>query len=143
MQLIKFSLNLDKVQLEIENQHVTIDQGLSLIELKSIKHPMLDALALKNMIELIEEKPEHIKLDDKVQKVAHTSDPYFRQLSTLLFNGETIINRVKLEHALNEFIEHIEYYVEKAESDLKPFAYFIFLREMMHYLNVVEVRFGN
>ena len=50
------------------------------------------------------------------------------------------IDQIKLEHAFNEFIEHTEYYVNKVGDDkIHLFIYFVFIREMMHHLNIIEI----
>lgn len=140
MELIKFSLALDAIQFEINGQNFDIATGLGFIESKAIRHQRLDTLALENMIYVIEEILEQLKLDHNIPRVAQTSDVYMQQLSQLFFNGETVIDRIKLEHAFNEFIEHIEYYAQQAGADdFYVFVYFLFVREMMHHLNVVEI----
>ncbi|MDE2422140.1 MAG: hypothetical protein KGO49_13290 [Gammaproteobacteria bacterium] len=140
MDYIAFSLDDEAVVFEIAGQTFKIEQGLKFVELQSIRYKRLDALALEKMIYAIEEILEQLKLDYKIQRVAETADVYMQQLSQLFFNNDKVINRAKLEHAFNEFVEHIEYYVQKSGSEnFYLFAYFVFVREVMHHLNVVEI----
>jgi hypothetical protein len=145
MELMQFSLTLDAIRVEMKNeQSFEIAKGLDFIELQSVRYRRLDALSLENMIEVIEEILEQFKLDHKIQRIAKTSDAYMQQISQLFFNGEAVIDRIKLEHAFNEFVEHIEYYVRQVDSEhFYVFVYFVFIREMMHHLNVVEISFKN
>ncbi|OTG73760.1 hypothetical protein B9T26_08370 [Acinetobacter sp. ANC 4169] len=142
---MQFSLTLDAIRVEMKNeQSFEIAKGLDFIELQSVRYRRLDALSLENMIEVIEEILEQFKLDHKIQRIAKTSDAYMQQISQLFFNGEAVIDRIKLEHAFNEFVEHIKYYVRQVDSEhFYVFVYFVFIREMMHHLNVVEISFKN
>lgn len=136
---IKFSLNLDSFQIEIGERRIEIAKGLSFIASQSIRFGRLDALAIENMIYVIEEILEQLKLGYHTQRTAQTSDELMRQLSALFFNHAAVIDRMLLEHAFNEFTERLEYYTAKAEPDLTLLAYFVFIREMMHHLNVVKI----
>lgn len=143
MQSFIFSLGMETVQFKMDVQTIGIDKGLGFIESQSVRHQRLDALAIENMIEVIEEILEQLKLDYKTQRIAQTSDAYLEQLSHLFFQDARVIDRIKLEHAFNEFVERMEYYAEQAGFDFKLFAYFVFVREMMHHLNVVEIKLLN
>ncbi|CAM4080856.1 hypothetical protein [Acinetobacter pragensis] len=80
---IRFSLNLDSFQIEIGEQRFEIAKGLSFIASQSIRFGRLDALAIENMIYVIEEILEQLKLDYHTQRTAQTSDELMRQLSAL------------------------------------------------------------
>lgn len=142
MQRLKFSLDAQSVHFEFHQQNLNIEKGLGFIVSKSILYQRLDALALENMIYVIEEILEQLKLDYKSQRIVHTSDLYMYQLVELFFYHEHVITRAMLEHAFNEFVQRIEYYVQKANSsDFYIFAYFVFVREMMHHLNIIKIEF--
>ncbi|CAB1216060.1 hypothetical protein [Acinetobacter bouvetii] len=143
MQSFIFSLGIETVQFKMDVQTIEIDKGLGFIESQSVRNQRLDALAIENMIEVIEEILEQLKLDYKTQRIAQISDAYLQQLSHLFFQNARVIDRIKLEHAFNEFVERMEYYAEQAGFDFKLFAYFVFVREMMHHLNVVEIKLLN
>lgn len=143
MEKIQFSLGRAAVQFNVNGQSFKVAKGLNDIESESIQYKKLDALALENLIYRVEEILEQLKLDYKIQRVADTSDEFMQQLLEQFFNNETLIDRIKLEHAFNEFVEHTEYYVQQHSSEhFYLFVYFIFIREMMHHWNVVEIRVG-
>ena len=143
MEQIQFSLGRDAVQFDVNGQPFKVAKGLNDIQSESIRYKKLDALALENMIDRVEEILEQLKFDYKIQRVANTSDEFKQQLSELFFNNETVIDRINLEHAFNEFVEHTEYYVQQLRSEhFYLFVYFVFIREMMHHWNVVEIRVG-
>lgn len=140
MQDIRYRLNLDFIELDIADQQLKIEKGLKWIQQNSLKHGVLDSLALESIIDHVEELLEQFKLEHSIQRIALTSDPYMLQLSELFFSHDRSIDRIKLEHAFNEFIDNIKYYVQKNDSkDFNVFIYFVFIREMMHHLNVISI----
>ena len=44
--VFKFSLGLDQLSFEMDGQHILLDQGLSYIQSNSMRHRLLDELAL-------------------------------------------------------------------------------------------------
>lgn len=137
---IIFSLGDDKLDFNIDNQHFESSQGLSQIASQIIKYKIINALALENIIYIAEEILESFKLDYHVSRRAETPDQYMHILSDLFFDGRNTISRHELEHAFNEFVERIEYYVQQLNDNIYPLIYFVFVREMMHHLNVDEIR---
>lgn len=139
--MLQFSLSEEILSLQGNDYKIEIGQALNFIQSHSMRRGILNLLAIENMIEVIEEILEQIKIDHKVQRIAVTSDVYMQQLSELFFNHEKEIDRITLEHAFNEFVEHIEYYVQKVTVDhVDVLVYFIFIREMTHHLNVVGIQ---
>ncbi|WP_252383556.1 hypothetical protein [Acinetobacter sp. WCHAc060006] len=122
---------------------IEISQGLNFIIAQSVRFGRIDALAIENMIYVIEELLEQSKLDYHTQRIAHTSDVYMQQLSALFFNDVKRIDRSMLEHAFNEWVERLEYYADRAGNDFKLWAYFVLIREMMHHLNVIEIEIAS
>lgn len=139
--VLKFSLGLDQLSFEMDGQRILLDQGLSFIQSKSMRHGLLDELAIELMIYVIEELLESVQMKYAQPKTAATSDALFQKVLTLFFPDQQQIDRVQLESAFNTFVERREYYVSKVADDgLSSLVYFIVLREMMHHWNVVEIQ---
>lgn len=139
---IKFSLGLEQLIFDIDGQHFQVDKGLGFIQSNSMRHGVLDVLAIELMIYVIEEILESVPIQYAQPKIAISADALFQQVLTLFFPNQHSINRVQLESGFNEFIERREYYVCKvAEQGVFSLVYFVFLREMMHHWNVVGIQF--
>ena len=140
--VIKFSLGLEQLSFDIDGQHFQVDKGLGFIQSNSMRHGVLDVLAIELMIYVIEEILESIPIQYAQAKTAISADALFQQVLTLFFPNQHSIDRVQLESGFNEFIERREYYVCKvAEQGVFSLVYFVFLREMMHHWNVVDIQF--
>ena len=140
--VLKFSLGLDQLSFEMDGQRILLDQGLSFIQSNSMRHEVLDELAIESMIYVIEEILESVPIHYGQPKNAVTSDVLFQKVLTLFFSDQQQLDRVQLESAFNTFVERREYYVSKVtKQGLFSLVYFIFLREMMHHWNVVEIQF--
>ena len=140
--VLKFSLGVDQLSFEIDGQHILLDQGLSYIQSNSMRHGLLDELAIESMIYVIEELLESVQMQYAQPKTAMTSDTLFQRVLALFFPDQQQIDRVQLESAFNTFVERREYYVSQvADDSLSSLIYFIVLREMMHHWNVVEIQF--
>ena len=140
--VLKFSLGLDQLSLEMDGQRILLDQGLSFIQSNSMRHEVLDELAIESMIYVIEEILESVPIHYGQPKNAISADDLFQQVLTLFFQNQHSIDRVQLESGFNAFIERREYYVSKVADDgLSSLVYFIVLREMMHHWNVVDIKF--
>ena len=139
---IKFSLGLEQLSFELDGQYFQIDKGLQFIKSNSMRHGVLDELAIELMIYVIEEILESLPIQYAQPKNAITEDALFQQVLSLFFPNQHNIDRIQLESGFNEFIEHREYYVCKvAEQGVFSLVYFVFLREMMHHWNVVDMKF--
>ncbi|WP_151743963.1 hypothetical protein [Acinetobacter calcoaceticus] len=140
--VLKFSLGLNGLSFDLDNQHIQLEQGLSFINSKSISHGVIDELAIEKMIHFIEEIIESQPLRDlNISGVAVTSDTAMTQLSELFFSAKKQISRIELEHGFNEFIEHLSYYTSQVvPNQLYIFTYFVFVREMMHHLRVEQIQ---
>ena len=139
--VIKFSLGLEQLSFELDGQHFQIDKGLRFIQSNSMRHGVLDELAIELMIYVIEEILESVPIHYGQPKNAISADDLFQQVLTLFFQNQHSIDRVQLESGFNAFIERREYYVSKVADDgLSSLVYFIVLREMMHHWNVVEMK---
>lgn len=138
---LKFSLGLNGLSFDIDNQHIQLEQGLGFIESKSIRHGVIDELAIEKMIYFIEEIIESQPLRNlNISGVAVTSDTAMAQLSELFFSAQKQISRIELEHAFNDFIERLSYYTNQVAPDqFYIFTYFVFVREMMHHLRVDQI----
>ena len=140
--VLKFSFGLDQLAFEMDGQHIQLDQGLSFIQSNSMRHGLLDELAIESMIYVIEELLESVQMNYAQPKTAVTSDGLFQRVLALFFPDQQQLDRVQLESGFNEFIERREYYVCKvAEQGVFSLVYFVFLREMMHHWNVVDIQF--
>ena len=140
--VLKFSLGVDQLSFEMDGQHIQLDQGLSFIQSNSMRHGLLDELAIESMIYVIEELLESVQMKYAQPKTAVTSDGLFQRVLVLFFPDQQKIDRVQLESAFNTFVERREYYVSQvADDSLSSLIYFIVLREMMHHWNVVEIQF--
>ena len=140
--VIKFSLGLEQLSFELDGQHFQIDKGLRFIQSNSMRHGVLDELAIDSMIYVIEELLESVQMNYAQPKTAVTSDGLFQRVLVLFFPDQQKIDRVQLESAFNTFVERREYYVSQvADDSLSSLIYFIVLREMMHHWNVVEIQF--
>lgn len=141
MQTLKFSLTEDAFQVEMHGQITEIPKGLSFIAAQSLRQQHMNALAIEHAIEVIEEMLGQLHFDYAQQHIAISTDAALKRLSTLFFAGQTRIIRELLEHAFNEFVERTEHYLTRVDSTEHPiFLYFIFIREMMHHLNVTELQ---
>ena len=139
--VLKFSLGVDQLSFEIDGQHILLDQGLSYIQSNSMRHGLLDELAIESMIYVIEELLESVQMKYVQPKTAMTSDVIFQKVLALFFPDQQQLDRVQLESAFNTFVERREYYVSKVADDgLSSLIYFIVLREMMHHWNVLEIQ---
>jgi len=139
--VLKFSLGLDQLSFEMDGQRILLDQGLSFIQSNSMRHEVLDELAIESMIYVIEEILESVPIHYGQPKNAISADDLFQQVLTLFFKNQHSIDRVQLESGFNAFIERREYYVSKVATDgFSSLIYFIVLREMMHHWNVVEIQ---
>ena len=140
--VLKFSFGLDQLAFEMDGQHIQLDQGLSFIQSNSMRHGLLDELAIESMIYVIEELLESVQMKYAQPKTAVTSDGLFQRVLVLFFPDQQKIDRVQLESAFNTFVERREYYVSQvADDSLSSLIYFIVLREMMYHWNVVEIQF--
>ena len=140
---IAFSLADEQLKFEVDGQIIEISKGLNFIIAQSVRFGRIDALAIENMIYVIEELLEQLKLDFHKQRMSQTADESMRQISTLFFNDAKHIDRTMLEHAFNEWVERLEYYADKVGHDFKLWAYFVMIREMMHHLNVFTINLNN
>jgi hypothetical protein len=140
--VLKFSLGLNGLSFDINNQHVQLQQGLGFINSKSIRHGIVDEFAIEKMIYLIEEIIESQPLRNlNISSMAVTSDAAMTQLSDLFFSDKKQISRIELEHGFNDFIERLSYYTNQvAPNQLYIFTYFVFVREMMHHLRVEQIQ---
>jgi len=140
--VLKFSLGLNGLSFDIDNQHIELKQGLSFVESNSISHGVIDELAIEKMIYFIEEIIESKPLRNlNISGVTVTSDATMTQLSELFFSTKKQISRIELEHGFNDFIERLSYYTNQVSPDqLYIFTYFVFIREMMHHLRVEEIQ---
>ena len=140
--VLKFSLGVDQLSFEMDGQHIQLDQGLSYIQSNSMRHGLLDELAIESMIYVIEELLESVQMKYAQPKTAMTSDGLYQRVLALFFPDQQLIDGVQLETAFNTFVERREYYVSQvADDSLSSLIYFIVLREMMHHWNVVEIQF--
>lgn len=140
--ILKFSLGLNGLSFDLDNQHIQIEQSLGFVETNSIRHGVIDELAIEKMIYFIEEIIESKPLRNlKISGVAVTSDAAMTQLSELFFSAKKQISLIELEHGFNDFIERLSYYTNQvAPDELYIFTYFVFVREMMHHLRVEEIQ---
>lgn len=140
--VLKFSLGLNGLSFDIDNQHIQLEQGLDFVDSNSILHGVIDELAIEKMIYFIEEIIESKPLRNlKISGVAVTSDAAMTQLSELFFSAKKKISRIELEHGFNDFIERLSYYTSQVSPDqLYVFTYFVFVREMMHHLRIEEIQ---
>lgn len=140
--VLKFSLGLNSLSFDVDSQHIHLEQGLGFVNSKSIRHGIVDELAIEKMIYLIEEIIESQPLRNlNISSVAVTSDAAMTQLSDLFFSTRKQISRIELEHGFNDFIERLSYYTSQVAPDqLYVFTYFVFVREMMHHLRVKEIQ---
>ncbi|ENU08348.1 hypothetical protein [Acinetobacter calcoaceticus] len=140
--ILKFSLGLNALSFEVDNQNIQIEQGLGFVDSKSIGHGAIDELAIEKMIYFIEEIIESQPLRNlNISGIAVTSDTAMTQLSELFFSAKNQISRIELEHGFKDFIEHLSYYTSQVVlNQLYIFTYFVFIREMMHHLRVEEIQ---
>jgi len=140
--VLKFSLALNGLSFDLDNQHIQLELGLGFINSKSISNGVVDELAVEKMIYFIEEIIESKPLRNlNISGVAVTSDAAMAQLSELFFSAKKQISRIELEHRFNDFIERLSYYTNQVSPDqLYIFTYFVFVREMMHHLRVEEIQ---
>ena len=78
--LLKFLLGLDQLSFEMDGQNIQLDQGLSYIQSNSMRHGLLDELAIESMIYVIEELLESVQMKYVQPKTAMTSDVLFQKV---------------------------------------------------------------
>ncbi|HFE9760368.1 TPA: hypothetical protein ACGA3Y_000988 [Acinetobacter baumannii] len=140
--VLKFSLGLNGLSFDLDNQSIHLEQGLGFINSKSISNGIIDELAIEKMIYFIEEIIESQPLRNlNINGVAVTADTAMAQLSELFFSAKKQISRTELEHGFNDFIERLSYYTNQVAPDqVYVFTYFVFVREMMHHLRVEQIQ---
>ncbi|BAP67634.1 hypothetical protein Q4029_15815 [Acinetobacter baumannii] len=140
--VLKFSLGLNGLSFDLDNQSIHLEQGLGFINSKSISNGVIDELAIEKMIYFIEEIIESQPLRNlNINGVAVTADTAMAQLSELFFSAKKQISRTELEHGFNDFIERLSYYTNQVAPDqVYVFTYFVFVREMMHHLRVEQIQ---
>jgi len=140
--VLKFSLGLNSLSFDLDNQHIQLEQGLGFVGSKSIGHGVVNELAIEKMIYFIEEIIESRPLRNlNISGVAVTSDAAMTHLSQLFFSAKKQISRIELEHGFNSFIERLGYYTNQVSPDqLYIFTYFVFVREMMHHLSAEQIQ---
>ncbi|MDC4863532.1 hypothetical protein NQ912_08025 [Acinetobacter baumannii] len=140
--VLKFSLGLNGLSFDLDNQSIHLEQGLGFINSKSISNGVIDELAIEKMIYFIEEIIESQPLRNlNINGVAVTADTAMAQLSELFFSAKKQISRTELEHGFNDFIERLSYYTNQVAPDqVYVFTYFVFIREMMHHLRVEQIQ---
>ncbi|MDC4651502.1 hypothetical protein R4486_10380 [Acinetobacter baumannii] len=140
--ILKFSLGLNGLSFDLDNQPIHLGQGLGFINSKSISKGVIDELAIEKMIYFIEEIIESQPLRNlNINGIAVTADTAMAQLSKLFFSAKKQISRIELEHGFNDFIERLSYYTNQVAPDqLYIFTYFVFIREMMHHLRVEQIQ---
>ncbi|HEO1823416.1 TPA: hypothetical protein VAM26_002529 [Acinetobacter baumannii] len=140
--VLKFSLGLNGMSFDLDNQPIHLEQGLVFINSKSISNGVIDELAIEKMIYFIEEIIESQPLRNlNINGIAVTADTTMAQLSELFFSAKKQISRTELEHGFNDFIERLSYYTNQVvPNQLYIFTYFVFIREMMHHLRVEEIQ---
>ena len=140
--VLKFSLGLNGLSFDIDNQNIQLEQGLGFINSKSISNGVIDELAIEKMIYFIEEIIESQPLRSlNINGIAVTADTAMAQLSKLFFSAKKQISRTELEHGFNDFIERLSYYTNQVvPNQLYIFTYFVFIREMMHHLRVEVIQ---
>lgn len=140
--VLKFSLGLNGMSFDLDNQPIHLEQGLVFINSKSISNGVIDELAIEKMIYFIEEIIESQLLRNlNINGIAVTADTTMTQLSELFFSAKKQISRIELENGFNSFIERLSYYTNQVDpNQLYIFTYFVFIREMMHHLRVEQIQ---
>ncbi|HCW5506397.1 TPA: hypothetical protein OXP95_000897 [Acinetobacter baumannii] len=140
--VLKFSLGLNGMSFDLDNQPIHLEQGLVFINSKSISNGVIDELAIEKMIYFIEEIIESQPLRNlNINGIAVTADTTMTQLSELFFSAKKQISRIELENGFNNFIERLSYYTNQVDpNQLYIFTYFVFIREMMHHLRVEQIQ---
>ncbi|EPQ2698917.1 hypothetical protein OIW24_000981 [Acinetobacter baumannii] len=140
--VLKFSLGLNGMSFDLDNQPIHLEQGLVFINSKSISNGVIDELAIEKMIYFIEEIIESQPLRNlNINGIAVTADTTMTQLSELFFSAKKQISRIELVNGFNSFIERLSYYTNQVDPiQLYIFTYFVFIREMMHHLRVEQIQ---
>ncbi|HCW5137583.1 hypothetical protein [Acinetobacter baumannii] len=140
--VLKFSLGLNGMSFDLDNQPIHLEQGLVFINSKSISNGVIDELAIEKMIYFIEEIIESQPLRNlNINGIAVTADTTMTQLSELFFSAKKQISRIELENGFNSFIERLSYYTNQVDpNQLYIFTCFVFIREMMHHLRVEQIQ---
>ncbi len=82
--VLKFSLGLNGMSFDLDNQPIHLEQGLVFINSKSISNGVIDELAIEKMIYFIEEIIESQPLRNlNINGIAVTADTTMTQLSEL------------------------------------------------------------
>lgn len=139
-QALQFSLKADHIEILWNSQQFILTQGLDAIQRQSLAQGIWSELAIEKMIYLIEELLESEPQLRRVQGRAITSDPMMQLLNQLFFKTSDPVDRVQLEHAFNDFVDHLNYYLHQVKEDQQQvFVYFVMIREMMYHLNIQEI----
>lgn len=140
MPILEFSLKANEIILFWDSQSYILKHGLNVIQQQSVPSGIWSEYAIENMIYQIEELLESEPVLRQVQGQAVTSDPMMTLLSQLFFQNSSAIDRVQLEHAFNDFVDHLNHYLHQVEQGQQQvFVYFVMIREMMHHLKIQEI----
>ncbi|EPA1323496.1 hypothetical protein ACRZY9_000428, partial [Acinetobacter baumannii] len=116
--VLKFSLGLNGMSFDLDNQPIHLEQGLVFINSKSISNGVIDELAIEKMIYFIEEIIESQPLRNlNINGIAVTADTTMTQLSELFFSAKKQISRIELENGFNSFIERLSYYTNQVDPN--------------------------
>lgn len=143
MQTIQFHLAVNQLQFDTTEQQCVFQIGLKQLMEKSIRRAHFDDLAIEYLIYEIEEILEQLKLEHRVERIGISQDAELKTLSHVFFDDSQIIDRIALEAAFNQMVERKEYYLNLLAQDaFTLLSYFVFIREMMHHLNIVYIELG-
>lgn len=127
--ILKFSLDIDSLHFDVDGQQINIAQGLSFIQSQAMRHGVLNELAIENMIDVIEQLLESSGLNYSIEKLAITSDLGMLLLNDVFFQSNGVVDRIRLEKAFNDFIEHIAFYQRQVRADQQDILRTLFLLE--------------
>ncbi|OUY08579.1 hypothetical protein [Acinetobacter populi] len=140
-----FEFSLQPHVLLLSNKQGTVLEmpcGYKDIQAKSIFTDDIDEAGIERLILQIEDIIESNKQLRLIKENVTTNDILGRQVSNIFFNAKQNISITELEHAFNDFIDHLPHYNHLITQDkINIVTYFVFVRELMHHLQIQNIGF--
>lgn len=140
MAQLQFSFQVTQTTFHCTDYTVNVQRGIVWVLRQSIKANHLDALAVEMLIQHIE---EIIQSDPRIKAFnasAYTVDALCNEMLALFFAGKNSISRQEVEATFNHFADHLPHYnLLQQPHKLEMIAYLVFIREIMHHLNLHSI----
>ncbi|GAA5016552.1 hypothetical protein GCM10023206_28400 [Acinetobacter puyangensis] len=125
-----------------QGANLEIPCGYVDIQAKSIYSDDIDEAGIERLILQIEDIIESNKQLRLIKDSVITHDQLLMQVSAIFFNAKQNISITEMEHGFNNFIDHLSHYNYVITRDkINIVTYFVFVRELMHHLQIQNIGF--